>query len=250
MKTIKIICLLFVCVAASQAGAQTNSLFEKYADHKSVNSVYISKAMIETNPKIFDNDPVIGKVARNLDVVKIISSNYSSITESFKKDFRSLVKQEKYELLMKQRQQNSLSEFYIVRKGSKIVELVMLVVKNNYNFRYVALIGNLSLKDIQAIVQSEQTVWNGKKLQNIDLKLFDKLERNLAAGSAGKRQVVIVNSDASGVYDEAMKVYDEAMKVYEEGMKQYEEGMKQYEAEMKRYRKQMSRVQSRSDKRR
>ena len=43
--------------------AQKN-LFNKYGDMKGVSSVYISKAMIETNPNLFTKDVYIGKCVR------------------------------------------------------------------------------------------------------------------------------------------------------------------------------------------
>lgn len=55
MKTMKIILAGVLLMLPLLCQAQKN-LFNKYGDMKGVSSVYISKAMIETNPNLFTKD--------------------------------------------------------------------------------------------------------------------------------------------------------------------------------------------------
>ncbi|MBE6287875.1 MAG: DUF4252 domain-containing protein [Mediterranea massiliensis] len=181
-----------------------SSLFDKYCDKQGVTSVYISKAMIEMNPKIFAEDPLIAKVSGDLDVVKILSSTSGSFMNSIQKDFQTLVKQEKYELLMKKKNDHALTEFYVVRKGNKVKEFLMLSLVRHTKVKYVYLQGNFSLKDIQGVISSEQTSWNiPATVSDFELLLSDNYNR----------------------------------KQYEEGIKRYQEDMKRYQKEMLKYQK-------------
>ena len=240
MKTMKIICLSLLLCLAQALTAQTNSLFDRYCDHQNVTSVYISKAMMEMNPKLFVEDPVIGKVAKNLSLVKILSTSHGTIGRAIRKDFAVLVKQTKYELLMKQKQDNNLSEFYIVRKGNKVGELLMLVVKGDTT-KYVVLMGDLSLKEIQGIIQSEQACWDkrSQQIENLDLRLFDNLQRHVASAYGLQKQGNSLQSEARNRYEEGMKRYEEGMKKLEEGMKRYEQTMQQYQKRVERAQKKM-----------
>ena len=65
MKTMKMILAGVLLMLPLLCQAQKN-LFNKYGDMKGVSSVYISKAMIETNPNLFTKDVYIGKVSGQL----------------------------------------------------------------------------------------------------------------------------------------------------------------------------------------
>ena len=58
MKTMKMILAGVLLMLPLLCQAQKN-LFNKYGDMKGVSSVYISKAMIETNPNLFTKDVYI-----------------------------------------------------------------------------------------------------------------------------------------------------------------------------------------------
>lgn len=138
--------------------AQKN-LFNKYGDMKGVSSVYISKAMIETNPNLFTKDVYIGKVSGQLNSVQILSTMDSNVKKDMRKDLHSLVQASKYELLMKQKGTVSSSEFYISRKGDKVKELIM-IIDGAATLKFVYLEGDMTLKDIQNIMMYQNTSWN------------------------------------------------------------------------------------------
>lgn len=130
--------------------AQKN-LFNKYDDLKGVSSVYISKAMIESNPNLFTKDVYIGKVSGQLNSVQVLSTMDNNVKKDLRKDLQSLVQSSKYELLMKQKGNVSSSEFYISRKGDKVKELIM-IMDGAATLKFVYLEGEMTLKDIQNIM--------------------------------------------------------------------------------------------------
>ena len=147
MKTMKMILAGVLLMLPLLCQAQKN-LFNKYGDMKGVSSVYISKAMIETNPNLFTKDVYIGKVSGQLNSVQVLSTMDNNVKKEMRKDLRSLVQSSRYELLMKQKGTVSSSEFYMSRKGEKVKELIM-IVDGAATLKFVYLEGDMTLKDIQ-----------------------------------------------------------------------------------------------------
>ncbi|WP_455584909.1 DUF4252 domain-containing protein [Bacteroides sp.] len=138
---------------------QAQSLFAKYSDMNNVSSVYISKTMIEMNPELYTKDVNIGKIAKQLELVQILSTMDNSIKREMRRDIESVVRAQKYELLMKQKGIVSRMAFYVLRKGDKVEDLIM-VVDGAATLKYVRLVGNMTLKDIQNIMKSQKTSEN------------------------------------------------------------------------------------------
>lgn len=168
MKTMKIILAGVLLMLPLLCQAQKN-LFNKYGDMKGVSSVYISKAMIETNPNLFTKDVYIGKVSGQLNSVQVLSTMDNNVKKEMRKDLRSLVQSSRYELLMKQKGTVSSSEFYMSRKGEKVKELIM-IVDGAATLKFVYLEGDMTLKDIQNIMMYQNTSWNGN---NVNIQLPD-----------------------------------------------------------------------------
>lgn len=160
MKTSKVILTGMLLLLSLFCQAQKN-LFNKYNDLKGVSSVYISKAMIESNPNLFTKDVYIGKVSGQLNSVQVLSTMDSNVKKELRKDLHSLVESSKYELLMKQKGNVSSSEFYMSRKGDKVKELIM-IMDGASTLKFVFLEGEMTLKDIQNIMMYQGgTSWNG-----------------------------------------------------------------------------------------
>lgn len=168
MKTMKMILASVLLMLPLLCQAQKN-LFNKYGDMKGVSSVYISKAMIETNPNLFTKDVYIGKVSGQLNSVQVLSTMDNNVKKEMRKDLRSLVQSSRYELLMKQKGTVSSSEFYMSRKGEKVKELIM-IVDGAATLKFVYLEGDMTLKDIQNIMMYQNTSWNGN---NVNIQLPD-----------------------------------------------------------------------------
>ena len=122
---------------------QAQGLFAKYSDMNNVSSVYISKAMIEMNPELYTKDVNVGKLAKQLELVQILSTMDNGIKREMRRDIESVVRAQKYELLMKQKGIVSRMAFYVKRKGETL--------------KFVYLEGEMTLKDIQNIMKSQKT---------------------------------------------------------------------------------------------
>lgn len=174
-------------------GAQSE-LFNKYGDMRSVSSVYISKAMIETNPNLFATDVYIGRVSGQLNSVQILSTKDSDLKKEMRKDLASLVQASKYELLMKQKGLVTKSEFYISRQGDKVKELIM-IVDGPPVLKFVYLEGDMTLKDIQNIMKHQKTGWNSGNMRihisDIDWDGIDKLKDRDWQGELKKSQELL-----------------------------------------------------------
>lgn len=172
MRTCKMILTGMLLLLSLFCQAQKN-LFSKYDDLKGVTSVYISKAMIESNPNLFTKDVYIGKVSGQLNSVQVLSTMDNNVKKDLRKDLRSLVQSSKYELLMKQKGNVSSSEFYMNRKGDKVKELIM-IIDGAATLKFVYLEGEMTLKDIQNIMMYQgNTGWNvvipGLQVNKLDL---------------------------------------------------------------------------------
>ncbi len=172
MRTSKMILTGMLLLLSLFCQAQKN-LFSKYDDLKGVTSVYISKAMIESNPNLFAKDVYIGKVSGQLNSVQVLSTMDNNVKKDLRKDLRSLVQSSKYELLMKQKGNVSSSEFYMNRKGDKVKELIM-IIDGAATLKFVYLEGEMTLKDIQNIMMYQgNTGWNvvipGLQVNKLDL---------------------------------------------------------------------------------
>ncbi len=131
-------------------------LFAKYSDMNNVSSVYISKAMIEMNPELYTKDVNVGKLAKQLELVQILSTMDNGVKKEMRQDIESVVRAQKYELLMKQKGIVSRMVFYVKRKGETVQDLIM-VVDGAVTLKYVRLVGSMTIKDIQNIMKSQKT---------------------------------------------------------------------------------------------
>ncbi|MCD8081536.1 MAG: DUF4252 domain-containing protein [Bacteroides sp.] len=156
MKAIKLALTCIGCLFISMGMKGQSSIFDKYNDMQNVSSVFISKAMIEMQPKLYTNDVYIGKVAGKLEGVYVISTLDNKIKQNLRKDIDDLIKKGKYELLMKQKGITSSSAFYIRKKGDKIQELVM-ISDGASKLNFTQLVGDLTLEDIQNITKRQMT---------------------------------------------------------------------------------------------
>ncbi|MCP3895073.1 MULTISPECIES: DUF4252 domain-containing protein [Bacteroides] len=189
MKTKKIILSILVLLFCLIGNAQ-NNLFDKYSDLHNVSSVYISKTMIEMNPNLYTKDVFIGKVAGQLDAVYIISTMDNGTKKDLRKDIDEFIQKGKYELLMKQKGVVSRSAFYVKRKGTDQVRELIMITDGAATLKFVSLIGDLTLKDIQKITSYQSTsdnilifptdafkdIFTGKEFK-LDPETLKKLEK-------------------------------------------------------------------------
>lgn len=163
-----LMCLLLLLPLFCQA----QSLFSKYSDMSDVSSVYITKTMIEMNPDLYTKDVTIGKIAKNLELVQILSTMNDRIKKEMRRDIESVVNNQKYELLMKQKGIVSRMAFYVQRKGENVSDLIM-VTDGPATLKYIRLVGDMTLKDIQSIVKSQKTSENLNPIDQIKRAISD-----------------------------------------------------------------------------
>lgn len=111
------------------------------------------------NPELYTKDVNIGKIAKQLELVQILSTMDNGVKRELRRDIESVMQAQKYELLMKQKGIVSRMAFYVKRKGEKVQDLIM-VVDGAATLKYIRLVGDMTLKDIQNIMKSQKTSEN------------------------------------------------------------------------------------------
>lgn len=241
MKPQRILILLTLFCLPMIMAAQSNSLFERYRNKEHVSSVYISKAMMEMSPELFKKDPIIGGIVEKLNVVKILSTRFYNIAQNIHKDFNKLVSQSQYELLMQQKGNNnySITEIYIERNGNKIKTLLMLIIERMSELKYICLEGDLTLKDIRKIINSQEVQWDGKeacikgfRFKNTDrmMKNVDRMIKNIDISLALIDHTSIEELD----FDKEMQAFEQEMIQFDKDMQAFDKEMKAFDKEMKR----------------
>lgn len=188
MKHLKLTITVFmIALGTSVASAQKCSVYNKYEEKEKVQSVFISKAMLEMQPNLYTNDVYIGKVAGQLDAVYVLTSLDDKVKKELRSDILDYIKKGKYEVLMKQKGMVSTSSFYVKRKGEKVQELIMYT-DGTAKLTFVHLFGEMTSKDIQRITNYQKHSDNKTfftipdfapfygQVQNIDLSGLDCLK--------------------------------------------------------------------------
>ena len=154
MKRTSIIAFLMIFCSVLSYGQQ--SYFGKFADMDGVTSVYISKSMLKLFPqgKTSVNGIDIGNIADRLDCIQILSSEESDIIGKLRKETSSICSKNGYEELMKIREDGEKTTIYFNEKNKK-KEFVLLVDEKD-EFTIISLVGDLTLKEIQGIVQQAE----------------------------------------------------------------------------------------------
>lgn len=124
------------------------------------------------NPDLYTKDVTIGKIAKNLELVQILSTMNDRIKKEMRRDIESVVNNQKYELLMKQKGIVSRMAFYVQRKGENVSDLIM-VTDGPATLKYIRLVGDMTLKDIQSIVKSQKTSENLNPIDQIKRAISD-----------------------------------------------------------------------------
>ena len=154
MKRIYILALL-TTVFSLFAQAQ-QSFFDMYAEMEGVTSVYISKSMLGLLP---DTDSTvngihIGNIASRLDNIQILSSDESAIISKLRKETADINTKNGYEEWMRVRENGEKTTSYFKNKKGKKKEFVLLVDEKD-EFTIISIVGDLTLKEIQGMIQNE-----------------------------------------------------------------------------------------------
>lgn len=149
MKTKNILLLLFLC-CTSLCFAQ-NKLFDKYSEMDNVTSIYISKAMFQMMPSFETNGLNLMNLKGKIEGLQVLSTDNNNIKEKMRTDFKGLIGKD-HEELMRVKDGNTRTTFYVKQKGDLISELIMLADTDS-SFNVIQLAGKFTLQDIQEITK-------------------------------------------------------------------------------------------------
>lgn len=148
-RTYIITLLLSLC---SLCGYAQQSFFDRYADMEGVTSVYISKSMLSLMPNMQAEGVNIGELASKLDNIQILSSEKPDIIAKLKKEVAYIRPQNGYEELMRVNDNGEKTTIYLKRGKNEKKEFVLLNDEKD-EFNIIAITGDLTLQEIQQIIQ-------------------------------------------------------------------------------------------------
>ena len=131
------------------------SFFDKYADMDGVTSVYISKSMLSLFPKgqTNVNGINIGDIASRLDNIQILSADEQPIVDKLRKETSHINTRNGYEELMRVREDGEKTTIYF-KDGKKDKKEFVLLVDEKDEFTIISIVGDLTLQEIQGIVNN------------------------------------------------------------------------------------------------
>ena len=140
------ICLVLGCVSLS---AQ-NRLFKQFENTKGVSTVYISPAMFKLMPKLDVGDKDLAKLASRLTRLQILQCERPSLIPSIKKQAQAYYDNNRYEVIMRVKDDDERTTIYqkVVGKGNN--EFVLLNEEKD-ELSLIHLIGNITLEDIKGL---------------------------------------------------------------------------------------------------
>ena len=147
----KFLLMLSLCSLFTYA---QDSFFDKFADMEGVTSVYISKAMLSLMPNMKTEGVNIGEVASKLDNIQILSCEKPDIIAKLKKETAFISPKNGYEELMRINDEGEKTIIYLKRNKNKEKEFVLMSQEKN-EFTIIAITGNLTLQEIQGIINKE-----------------------------------------------------------------------------------------------
>ena len=131
------------------------SFFDKYAEMDGVTSVYITKSMLSLFPKgqTNVNGINIGDIASRLDNIQILSADEQPIVDKLRKETSHINTRNGYEELMRVREDGEKTTIYF-KDGKKDKKEFVLLVDEKDEFTIISIVGELTLQEIQGIVNN------------------------------------------------------------------------------------------------
>ena len=133
------------------------SFFDKYAEMDGVTSVYISKSMLSLFPKgqTNVNGINIGDIASRLDNIQILSADEQPIVDKLRKETSHINTRNGYEELMRVREDGEKTTIYF-KDGKKDKKEFVLLVDEEDEFTIISIVGDLTLQEIQGIINKTE----------------------------------------------------------------------------------------------
>ena len=155
MKRTSIIAILISLCSVCSYGQQ--SFFDKYAEMDGVTSVYITKSMLSFFPKgqAKVNGVNIGNITSRLDNIQILSADEQPIVDKLRKETSHINTRNGYEELMRVREDGEKTTIYFKDSKKDKKEFVLLQDAKD-EFTIISIVGNLTLQEIQGIVNNAE----------------------------------------------------------------------------------------------
>ena len=133
------------------------SFFDKYAEMDGVTSVYITKSMLSLFPKgqTNVNGINIGDIASRLDNIQILSADEQPIVDKLRKETSHINTRNGYEELMRVREDGEKTTIYF-KDGKKDKKEFVLLVDEKDEFTIISIVGDLTLQEIQGIIDQDE----------------------------------------------------------------------------------------------
>lgn len=138
------ICFVWGCVSLS---AQ-DRLFKQFDNTKGVSTVYISPAMFKLMPKLNVGNKDLAKLASRLSRLQILQCERPSLIPSIKKQAQAYYDSNRYEVIMRVKDDGEHTTIYQKGAGRGAKEFVLLNEERN-ELSIIHITGNISLEDIK-----------------------------------------------------------------------------------------------------
>ena len=131
------------------------SFFDKYAEMDGVTSVYITKSMLSLFPKgqTNVNGINIGNIGDRLNNIQILSTDEQPIVDKLRKETSDINTRNGYEELMRVREDGEKTTIYF-KDGKKDKKEFLLLQDAKDEFTIISIVGDLTLQEIQGIVNN------------------------------------------------------------------------------------------------
>lgn len=150
-----IIAIMATLCSVSSYGQQ--SFFDKYAEMEGITSVYISKSMLSLFPKgqTNVNGVNIGNIGDRLNNIQILSTDEQPIVDKLRKETSDINTRNGYEELMRVREDGEKTTIYF-KDGKKDKKEFVLLVDEKDEFTIISIVGDLTLQEIQGIINQDE----------------------------------------------------------------------------------------------
>jgi hypothetical protein len=156
MKKLLILIILLTSVLTMKA---QDEAFEKLADTKGVEVVYISKSMFNmiSDMQMDVNGLNVGKMAGKLNSITILSSETNDAVKIIQSEMKKILKSGRYEQMMYTKDDDSKTVFYTKKYGGKKEDAseLLMVSDEESEISVIRIVGNITSKDIQAITKKK-----------------------------------------------------------------------------------------------
>lgn len=130
-----------------------DALFRKYSDTKGVQTVVISKAMMNLMANVQTDEMDISKIASKLDRLQILNCERPSLVPVIRKDAIEYFRKNKYEEIMNMKEDGESTVIYMKAHGKGKNEFVLFTYEKD-EISIVNIIGNVTLNDIKKITNN------------------------------------------------------------------------------------------------